>query len=473
MHTYNFHLEKSLEKIKEYLFERRIRPILFIGSGFSQRYINSPTWKELLEQLIHENSDINKPLQYYLQQYGEDYPNIASVLTEKYREYAWEHIETSDEFPEFTFESESNSIHLKYKISSILKEKMNSFDTENNELNNEINLLKDLNPQAIITTNYDNLLEFLFPKYETIVGQEVIYKKESTNIGHILQIHGSVDDFDSIVINKEDYDIFKNKRTYLNAKLLTYFIEYPVFFIGYSLTDENIKSILFDIKQITNQETEPMIENMWFIDWSKEPIKEEEVLVQVKSFSVGNGESVKINYIKLHTYEKLYEALYQDSVDIGILKKIEETVYNVIKSDTIMDLKIDMVSLQHLTNRQKFFESFTMAASEETEEENLNVFTFADITDANQLAARYSLTASELSTEVFGIEKHHWSHAYKLIQIITEEKGINLRESNNKYHVRLAGRVTAYSMDMVSLLKKVKENELYELELVGSSTLEA
>lgn len=76
-------------------------------------------------------------------------------------------------------------------------------------------------------------------------------------------------------------------------------------FIGYSLSDENIKSILYNVKQIIDSEAEAMIDNMWFIDWSREPINNDTSPPKEKSISVGQGESVRVNYIMLHTYEKV------------------------------------------------------------------------------------------------------------------------------------------------------------------------
>ncbi|WP_096155711.1 SIR2 family protein [Bacillus sp. FJAT-45066] len=66
-----------------------------------------------------------------------------------------------------------------------------------------------------------------------IVGQHVIRQKKSTDIGHILKIHGSVEECNSIVIEQQDYDSFFNKQIYLIAKLFTYFMEHPIIFIGY------------------------------------------------------------------------------------------------------------------------------------------------------------------------------------------------------------------------------------------------
>ncbi|XYJ24254.1 SIR2 family protein [Bacillus velezensis] len=267
-------------------------------------------------------------------------------------------------------------------------------------------------------------------------------------------MHGSVDDCNSIIIEQQDYDNFRKNHIYLIAKLFTYFMEHPIIFIGYSLSDENIKSILYNVKRIIDPDTEPIIDNIWFVDWSREPIDQNETPFTEKSIPVGNGESVRLNYIKLHTYEKLYKALYQDSVDIGILKQIEETVYNVVKSDSITNLEVDIVSLRYLTDRELLLNSFT-SSSTTVEKDNKKLFTFVDIQDPNQLAAQFTLTATELCKRVYDGERSRWHHAYELINIVSENTGVNLRGSNNMYHVNM-NQVTRFSMNMVHLLKKLK-----------------
>ncbi|MHC5529508.1 SIR2 family protein [Priestia megaterium] len=465
MSNYDSYLNHSLEYLKGYIDDMKSRPILFIGSGFSQRYIDSPTWSQLLEKLVEDNPEIEMPLNFFIQEHNGDYAKIASELVDYYRTYAWKNHSNEEQFPPFLFTSNSRSIHLKYKIASLLVELMEKFDADKHELNTEIELIKKLNPQAIITTNYDSLLETLFPKYEAIVGQQVVRQKKSTNIGHILKIHGSVDDCNSIVIEQQDYDTFFEKQIYLIAKLFTYFMEHPIIFIGYSLSDENIKSVLYNVKQIIDAEAEPMIDNMWFIDWSKEPINADTVPSKEKSIPVGNGESVRVNYIQLHTYEQLYEALYQDSVDIEFLKQIEETVYNVVKSDTITNLEVDIASLRYLTDRESFLNSFTSPTEDGTASRRTLV-TFADIQDPNQLAAQFTLSATELCERVYDGERSFWSHAYDLIRDVHIQTGVNLRASNNMYHVHMNG-VSRFSINMVRLLKQVKNMEPYTITIDG------
>ena len=66
-------------------------------------------------------------------------------------------------------------------------------------------------------------------------------------IAEIYKIHGSVQNPESIVINKADYQKFHDKGKYLAAKLMTIFMEYPIIFIGYSISDSDIQAILSDV----------------------------------------------------------------------------------------------------------------------------------------------------------------------------------------------------------------------------------
>lgn len=240
-------------------------------------------------------------------------------------------------------------------------------------------------------------------------------------------------------------------------------MEHPIIFIGYSLSDENVKSILYNVKQIIDFEVEPMIDNMWFIDWSRETVSSNNTPPREK-YIPGNGESVRVNYIKLHTYDKLYEALYQDSVDIEFLKQIEETVYNVVKSDTITNLEVDIASLRYFTDRESLLSAFTTSSTHDEQAATRTLVTFADIQDPNQLAVQFTLTATELCERVYDYEKSFWSYAYDLIKDVYHNTGINLRKSNNIYHVYMNG-VSRYSMDMVHLLKKVKDMEPYVINI--------
>ncbi|MFP3878983.1 SIR2 family protein [Bacillus paralicheniformis] len=270
MSNYQSYLEESLSKLRTVLDDSGTRPILFIGSGLSRRYVGAPDWVGLLTKLIEINPIIKMPIGYYTQNTNNHLPAVASALVEKYQTYAWEKYE-EEIFPaELYNHSYAKSIFLKSQIAQILDKLMESFNLEDNEYYEELKILKTLNPHAVITTNYDRLLETIFDKFKVVIGQQVIKKKEATSIGHILKIHGSTEKPEEIVISAEDYDSFHEKQKYLIAKLLTYFMEHPVIFLGYSVADENIKNILADISEMVSGGSNEIVNNIWFVEWEKE-----------------------------------------------------------------------------------------------------------------------------------------------------------------------------------------------------------
>ncbi|WP_033070951.1 SIR2 family NAD-dependent protein deacylase, partial [Pectobacterium parmentieri] len=120
-------------------------------------------------------------------------------------------------------------------------------------------------PHSIITTNYDELLESIYPEFTPIIGQKILYANHGS-IGEILKIHGCCSTPKSIIINRDDYGDFIKKKKYLSAKLLTFFAEHPLLFIGYSAEDENIKNILSDIDELISENGD-VIPNIYILEW--------------------------------------------------------------------------------------------------------------------------------------------------------------------------------------------------------------
>ncbi|XYR60480.1 hypothetical protein ACS4RT_19165 [Bacillus amyloliquefaciens] len=112
--AYAKYLEESLSRMKNIINDSGTRPILFVGSGISRRYIDTPDWESLLEKLIDLNPNINMPIGYFVQQTENDYPAIANLLLEEYQKYAWEN-KNKDVFPEELYDGKfDKDIFLKY-----------------------------------------------------------------------------------------------------------------------------------------------------------------------------------------------------------------------------------------------------------------------------------------------------------------------------------------------------------------------
>jgi hypothetical protein len=163
----------------------------------------------------------------------------------------------------------------------------------------ELEALRKIRPHAIITTNYDQFLEIVFPDYSPIVGQQII-RGPIVSIGEIFKIHGCASQPGSLVFTKSDYDEFMRKKKYLSAKMLTYFSEHPLLFIGYSASDPNIRAILSDI-----DEAPPIsggiISNVFIAEWRRD-IPKDEYPSREKLIAIEESRSIRVNAIETESF---------------------------------------------------------------------------------------------------------------------------------------------------------------------------
>lgn len=242
------------------------QPVLFMGSGMARRYIGAPDWEGALRQILTKLPKDTPSYEYLAQKYDNDLIAIGSELSELVFEWAW--VSGKSHFPEDLFGHNSKSIFLKYMVSEILTEitPKNVVET-NTTFSDEFSALQAIRPHAIITTNYDNMLESIFPGYEAIIGKQVL-RYNLNAYGEVYHIHGNVDYPATIVINKDDYLRWSRESKYFAAKLLTYFAEHPVIIFGYSLTDTNVRVVSKDIGAIVADET-GLIANVLQVIWDE------------------------------------------------------------------------------------------------------------------------------------------------------------------------------------------------------------
>lgn len=341
-------IEEKLEEMKKILQEKGMRPIFFVGSGLSRRYLNSPNWEDLLKK-IAENVECNyeeianlcndqyeeiaQELEYYCFRNADASKlregrkvvlrdTIAKIFKKFKEEYKGEDIlEKRKEFNEKinnkineignldNFDEKSKLDKFVVDYDDISKEAKTCSDILNNA--REIIELRKINPKAIITTNYDTLLEDIVFVDRCIshIGQDGFKDNlsESEDKIDLYKIHGCVTRSESIIITKEDYDNFFQKSRYLYSKIFTLFWEYPVIFIGYSVSDRNIKDILTVMIEImTDEQREDFLKRIWIVDFA---MHEDEECVTDREVELLNGKKIEITCFFLKYYLKLYQAI--------------------------------------------------------------------------------------------------------------------------------------------------------------------
>jgi hypothetical protein len=284
--------------------EMACSPILFVGSGLSRRYFSGPSWDELLAYLAARCPLIERDYAYYKQTLLSPLA-IGQEFARLYLEWAWGI--GRNQFPDALFESDvPPGAYIKYKIAEYLRKITPTALAADHQLAAEINALRAIKPHAIITTNYDQFLELLFPDYQPIVGQKVI-TGSTVLYGELFKIHGCVSEPNSLVFTQRDYDEFIKRKKYLSAKLTTFFSEHPLLFVGYSASDQNIKGILSDIDEILS-DNGAVIPNVYIVEWNaKAPsisTPAHERLVEIEG-----ARSIRIKAIETDSFQWVFEAL--------------------------------------------------------------------------------------------------------------------------------------------------------------------
>jgi hypothetical protein len=167
-----------------------------------------------------------------------DLPKAASLIASAFYETWW----NSPEFEASREKWAEQCTSIASPLTIEVAQRLGGADiVDDPDLRAELALLRICQVDSIITTNYDILLEEAFPSYAVFSGQKDLLLRRSYQLAEIYKIHGSIDQPDSLVLTGDDYKVFEAESPYLVAKLMSVFVEHPIVFLGYSLTDPNVR----------------------------------------------------------------------------------------------------------------------------------------------------------------------------------------------------------------------------------------
>jgi len=198
----------------------------FVGAGLSRAYdsANYPAWKDLLRELIHEARSCGSIS-------SADKRDLERMLSE--------------------------GRHL--MVAEVLKHRLphdayvtileNRFSPESRRKRSTVHeLLFELSPRLIITTNYDRIIEDTFAGRTglsmTVVThsdpgavQRRLQESHRSERPFLFKLHGSIDDTGSMVLSEGDYRMLIHDHVGYQTVLASVFIHYTVLFLGFSLND--------------------------------------------------------------------------------------------------------------------------------------------------------------------------------------------------------------------------------------------
>ena len=310
----------------EHLNQFASAPFLFVGSGFSLRYAEADNWAALLERMA---ALAGKPYAYYSSSADGDPLRTATLIAEDLRERWWSEPEFAASREEFPNPAGRES-PFKYEVAKSLRDIVSKLPTVG-PLNDELEALRSATIEGIITTNFDEILEYVFPDFVPYVGQDELLFNDPRGVAEIYKIHGSAARPESLVITAADFERFRPRNPYLAAKLLTIFVEHPVIFVGYSLSDPNIRSIIASIASVLTNDNIHQLENrLLFLNWDPKAAR---ATIAPSTFALDDT-SIPIRLITAPDFLTTFSVLGQlhRRFPAKILRHLKDQVYELART---------------------------------------------------------------------------------------------------------------------------------------------
>lgn len=315
--------------LQEHLAKFNTNPYLFVGSGLSRRFLSLPTWEELLLSFF-EGSKIDGDFEYYQSKSNGALPLLATNLAKEFHEIWWRSADFKKAREKFKSMAKGRQdAPFKIQLADIVKES----GVINDNYKGEIDLLRTSVIDGIITTNWDIFLEGIFADYKVYIGQQELLFSEGISVGEIYKIHGCISNPQSLVVTGEDYLNFNDRNAYLAAKLLTIFVEHPIIFIGYSLSDENIQQIIDSIVRCVDaQNIDKLKDRLIFVEWKSGSDFE----MKDSSIKLPDNKVLPIKLITTDSFEPIFKTLssLKRQIPVKVLRKLKHAVVEFVKTSS-------------------------------------------------------------------------------------------------------------------------------------------
>lgn len=147
-------------------------------------------------------------------------------------------------------------------------------------------LIPGIRWKAIATTNYDELVEKSYKSFKKPTQELKRIVDDNDNIQDVmaepgsvplLKLHGCISRMNDhqlpLILSSHDYYKFKINRTSLFSTLKELAFSHTIVFCGYSISDENIRDLIFDVSEVTNERpkyilVDPSLEKQDILYWS-------------------------------------------------------------------------------------------------------------------------------------------------------------------------------------------------------------
>lgn len=346
-------------EIRKLLEAVNSHPFLFVGSGFTHRHLGTEDWKGLINHFARQaKPETEFAFEWYRNEVeasdsgsGQHLPEVTALVEKDYaRRFLAD--ESFRDLRNRHGERIRNGVSpLKIGVADLLTDLEAQFTSPMHS--DEISALghSRKNVAGIITTNFDRFLEHLFPEHVPYIGQNELLFNQSYGVGEIYKIHGCVSEPETMVLSQSDYVTYEKRNAYLSAKLMTIFLEHPIIFLGYSLTDSNIRSIFNNISNCLNEsQLATLSSRLIFVQRVKDD-RPEGITTVRDNFGETVIESTRV---VLSDFSQLYKAIagLRSSYSPKILRSLKKDLYELVLNTDPKE-RIQVVDINDATEMDK------------------------------------------------------------------------------------------------------------------------
>jgi hypothetical protein len=268
--------EKQIQELKKKIDLNKL--VIFVGAGVSKNS-GLPDWKELIEEIA---TKIKYPNNYTCNNKKSKNKNVECEYTSKERKIHF----CSDEYlkiPQYLYNK--NKTHKSYW--DFLDTQFGETQWEEFSPNLIHEIIFDLKPVHIITTNYDPLLErsenSRKTAYKVICSDKEMLEKSRDKNKYIIKMHGDykaiIDRTKNFVLKEDDYLRYEENFTLISTFIKSLLVTHTFLFVGYSVNDYNFKQIIDWVKNLEDKSELKKLEIKHYLirteDYKAEPYEKE------------------------------------------------------------------------------------------------------------------------------------------------------------------------------------------------------
>ena len=210
--------KKKIKELRKAREENRL--VIFVGAGVSKNS-DIPTWSELIKCFAEKLNYSNCKKCNYRKS---DCP--IPDCNDRYNFCQDEYLK----IPQYFFNKDTSEGKSNYY--EIIKQVLN-VEVKPNPIDE---MIMDLYPKHIITTNFDKLIENTkrpnSMMYKVITKDEELLIHQANN-NYIIKMHGDIDDPGTIVLKESDYLKYHQNHILIETFIKSLLIDHTFLFIGY------------------------------------------------------------------------------------------------------------------------------------------------------------------------------------------------------------------------------------------------